>query len=436
MPLKTQAELEDLMNDPVKFADHLSGVIAEQFGAALGPQVRTLVDSQVGEYTKAQDVRLKELVDAQVLEILNRKSVNRLPQTPAQRVAGYSPHAPGAVLDGQFKSFGELAIAIHGTNRGMIDARLKALNEGAGADGGFLVPEEFRAQLMMLALQESYIRARAMVLPMPRGNLSFPVIKDTSHVTNVFGGVVANWQAEAGDISTGESEPTFAQARLVAKKLTGYTIASNELLNDSAVGVEALLMQLFPEAIRYFEEEAFINGTGGGQPNGILNASCKVSVAKQTGQAAATVVYENITTMYPRMLPSSVNRAIWLYNPEVFPQLATMAINVGTGGSAVWISNIVGGPPATIMGRPAYPTEHCQALGTEGDLMFVDPAYYMIGDTQGLAVASSPHVKFVTDQTVWKFVERLDGRPWLESALTPRYGSNTISPIVTLATRS
>jgi len=251
----------------------------------------------------------------------------------------------------------------------------------------------------------------------------------------VFGGIIAKWEAEAGDISANATQPTFSQVGLLAKKLTGYTVADNELLNDSAIALEALLMVLFPEAIRYHEEEAFINGNGAGQPHGIVAANCTVTQDAEGGQAAATVEYKNIVNMYSRMLPSSVNRAFWLYNPEVFPQLATMALNVGTGGSAVWISNAVGGPPTTIFGRPAYPSEHCAALGTKGDIMFIDPTYYVIGDTQELSVASSMHANFENDQIVWRFIERLDGRPWLESPLTPKYGTATVSPFVVLATR-
>ena len=61
---------------------------------------------------------------------------------------------------------------------------------------------------------------------------------------------------------------------------------------------------------------------------------------------------------------------------------------------------------------------------------------YRFGDRQALTVSRSEHVNFTTDEQVWKFVQRVDGRPWLTSALTPRNGSTTISPFVNLATRS
>ena len=195
---------------------------------------------------------------------------------------------------------------------------------------------------------------------------------------------------------------------------------------------EALLLRLFPSALAYFEDDAFINGVGGGQPVGILKADALVTVAKETGQASGTIVTENIDKMYSRMLPSSRGRAVWLAHPDTLPQIVSMTRSVGTGGSAVMMNNMAGAAPASIYGRPLILTEKCQTLGTAG----VDFGYYVIGDRQSLSMAASPHVRFQNDETVWRFTQRVDGRPWLESALTPRNGSNTLSPFVNLATRS
>ena len=52
-----------------------------------------------------------------------------------------------------------------------------------------------------------------------------------------------------------------------------------------------------------------------------------------------------------------------------------------------------------------------------------------------MTAESSPHFKFSTDITAYRFIERIDGRPWLTSAITPRKGSNTLSPFVKIAAR-
>jgi len=354
---------------------------------------------------------------------------------PSQRLPMSEEDAKAKEGNGKFKSFGEFAKSIHDKSIGNNnDVRLKALNEGSGEAGGFLVPEEFRAELLSLALEEAVVRPRATVIPMASNTIKIPRIKDTSHASNVHGGVTANWTEEAGSYTA--SEPDFAQFQLTAKKLTGYTQASDELVQDSAIALESLLINLFGSAIRHFEEKAFIGGTGAGDPEGILNSDALISVAKETGQTATTVVYENIIKMYTRMLPSSHNKAVWICHPDVLGQLMQMALNVGTGGSAIWVNNAVDSVPMTIFGRPVLLTEHAKTLGTVGDIYYADLSYYYIGDRNGLSIASSPHYRFANGETVWRFTERLDGGMILDSAITPENGSNTTSPIVALATRS
>src|SRR5205085_951740 len=84
------------------------------------------------------------------------------------------------------------------------------------------------------------------------------------------GGVVANWVAEAGTLT--ETEPTFRMMELVAHKLAGYTLASTEQMDDSAIGLEQLLKTLFAKAINWYEDYAFLRGNGVGKPLGIQNS--------------------------------------------------------------------------------------------------------------------------------------------------------------------
>jgi HK97 family phage major capsid protein len=140
--------------------------------------------------------------------------------------------------------------------------------------------------------------------------------------------------------------------------------------------------------------------------------------------------------MFARMLPGSLNRAVWVVPPDSFPQLATMSLSVGTGGSAIWLNNGVSGPPATILGRPVIISEKVPKVGDAKDISFVDFGFYLLGDRQVMSAMSSPHYKFGEDETAYRIIERCDGRPWLNSAITPKNGGDTLSPIVTLAERA
>jgi HK97 family phage major capsid protein len=93
-------------------------------------------------------------------------------------------------------------------------------------------------------------------------------------------------------------------------------------------------------------------------------------------------------------------------------------------------------PPVSILGRPVFFTEKTPALGTTGDISFVDFGYYLVGDRQMMQSMSSEHYKFQNDKTAFRVIERLDGRPWIQSAITPHNNSsNTLTPFVQLASR-
>ena len=200
-----------------------------------------------------------------------------------------------------------------------------------------------------------------------------------------------------------------------------------------------MLTMMFGKSIAWQMEEDFINGTGAGMALGILNAPCLVEAAKVTDQAATTIVTENILAMYSRMHPSSLGNAIWHANNDTFEQLSTLTLNVGTGGSAVGLVRAIETAPyMSILGRPLFLTEHCQTLGTAGDILFADWSQYLIGGRAGnsaVQVASSIHLKFDYDITSFRFVMRYDGQPWWPSALTPAHSSSTLSPFIALAAR-
>jgi HK97 family phage major capsid protein len=309
------------------------------------------------------------------------------------------------------------------------DARLKSgLSEGTDSVGGFTVPEGFSNQILMTAVESSVIRPHgATILKMSSDTLKVPKIKDTSHEagSGVHGGLIAYWTEEAGTKTV--EEPTFGQVNLIAKKLTGYTYASDELLSDSALPLDTLIIKAFGETLSWYEDEAFINGSGVGEPLGILNSGATISSARAT---ASQVELADIANMWSRLYPSSVNRAVWLCNPSVLAQIAQLATT-----SLTWLQldqGVAKPLPMTLMGRPIYMTEKLPALGTAADLMLVDLSYYLIGDRQRLTVKASEHVRFTTDETAFRFVQRVDGQPWVDSVFTPKNGS-TLSPFIALA---
>lgn len=367
---------------------------------------------------------------------------SHVPGMTKQKSSVYNPKAMGAPLDKDWDDIGDFLKAIWHKNSSL-DAKTtakirqsqNAFTSGVPADGGFLIPEVLRSELLKVTLEKAIVRSRARVIPMDTLRVPFPSIDSTSNVSSVYGGIVGYWTQEGAALTA--SQAKFSRVVLDAKKLTGYCEVPNELLSDSLPSFQAFIDEVFPEALAFYEDVAFLTGTGVGEPLGVLNANNEAIVVqtKQSLQAIDTIVWENLVKMYARMLPSSLDRAVWIASPGTFPELATMALSVGTGGGPVWLNNGVVGPPMTILGRPVIFTEKAPLIGDQGDISFIDFGMYLIGDRQAMSASSSSEFKFGNDMTAYRIIQRLDGLPWLQSAITPKNNGDTLSPFVQLQAR-
>lgn len=363
------------------------------------------------------------------------------------------PDIEKAEKENKFKSFGDFLTSIRRFrfNRDL-DPRLAFINEegklektaghmeiGEDSQGGFLVPEVYRADLQMIALENAVVRPNGptVIPPIKTDSVKIPYVNDTTHASTVFGGVLAYWTAEAA--SKDASKPTFGQMELTPHKLAGITYTSNELLADSAIALEPLIKRMFGSAWGYYEDDAFINGTGVGQPLGILNCNCLKTVFRNT---VNRVFFEDLREMYACMLGPSHPYAVWVVNPGVLPDLIGMISGDAAPAAAshpIWISREMGATkpiPGAIFGRPFFISEKMPSLGTQGDIGYFDMRYYFIFDRQPLTIDVSTHVAFTTDETCWRFVLRVAGQCWPAATLTPRNAAapvTTQSPFVVLA---
>jgi HK97 family phage major capsid protein/HK97 family phage prohead protease len=342
----------------------------------------------------------------------------------------------------EFRSAGEFfqAVMLAGMPGGEVDPRLTraatGLNEAVGSQGGFLLQDQYRDEIWEKVYITGAIIPRCAEQNMKSNSLKIPYVDETSRATGSrHGGVRAYWVDEAGEKTA--SKPKFGRMELNLKKCVVLIYATDELLDD-AQALEAYIKRVAPDEIAFTIEDAIINGTGAGQPLGIINSNCMVSVGAETGQAATTFLYENAVKMWSRMYGASRKNAVWLINQDVEPQLYSMSLAVGTGGSPVFLPG--GGasdaPYASLFGRPVIPVEYCPTLGTTGDVILADFNQYVLA-RKALQTAMSIHVRFIYDESVFRFVVRVDGQPAWSSALTPyKGGSNTQSPFVKLDSRT
>ena len=355
---------------------------------------------------------------------------------------------PNAVKD-QFRGFGDFITAViqAGSPGGRTDPRLMqhratGLGELVPSEGGFLVGTDTTDEILKRAYETGQVasKCRKFTVGANANGLKINAIDETSRATGSrWGGVQGYWLAEAGTKLA--TKPKFRQIELTLKKLIGLCYLTDELLQD-VTAMESIVRQAFAEEIAFLLDDAVINGPGAGTPLGIMNSASLITVAKETSQAAKTVVPRNIWNMYARLWVRSRSSAVWFINQDVEPSLNAMALQDAqtspAWGVPVYLppGGMSAAPYGTLLGRPVIPIEQCQTLGTAGDIILADMSQYVMIDKGAMQQASSIHVRFIYDESCIRFVYRCDGQPAWNAALTPYKGTNTVSPFIDLIVRS
>lgn len=307
---------------------------------------------------------------------------------------------------------------------------VRAMGESVGSEGGFLVPGEQAARIHAVSLENEIVQPRCYVQPMKSNTIKIPAMSIGNHSTALFGGFTASYKAEAGTIA--ENSPKARAMELNAKKLTGLIRFSAELNADTGGGMQQI-EQLCGKGLAWYRDKAFLKGSGAGEPLGILASPCLVEVAKESGQGK-TICYENLTKMMSRLFAGSFNNSVWVCHQSTIPQLLSLSIAVGTGGSYIPVLTR-GAAGFEILTRPVLFTEKTAVLGDKGDIMLCDFSQYVVGLTGEMRFDTSIHVQFTTDELLSRIIERHDGQPLWDSALTLADGTTTVSPFVCLAAR-
>jgi HK97 family phage major capsid protein len=343
-----------------------------------------------------------------------------------------------------FKNFAEQLKAVKNVaTSGIMDERLNRLNneymnaplganEGLPEEGGFAVQTDFSGMMMDTAAKSGNILPLVDKYEVGAGSngVKWVDIDETSVASTVFGGVQVYWAAEAGTATA--TKPKLKEMKMELEKLLGFAYATYELDQDSNF-ISQLYTRAFTAAIQRELEACIISKIGAGIPQSILNSGALVSIAKEGGQAADTVLWENIVKMYNRALDKS--KAVWLVNPDVQEQLDFLTYPIGVGGVPVYLPASSVGSIASLKGRPIIETDHCSAVGDKGDIIFGDLSQYMLITKGGIQADTSMHVQFLTAENCFRFIFRANGMTKKNKALTIKNSANQRSSFVTLDAR-
>ncbi len=429
---------------------HKAGTILEVDATTLGEILEAKAGSEYDEAAElelakknkeaheALQASIKEAVEGAIKAIpYNEKGINII--VNSQETANKEGRP--------FKSFAEQLAVVKASSgeRAPVDERLLAvkaasgMNEAVDSDGGFLVQDDFKADLWQLQHETGKLQAKCETIPISgnSNSLRWNALDETSRVDGSRRGGIRVYRAHEAALKTA-STAKIKQREIRLEKMIGLFPTTDELLQDTTA-LAAMVSGWFGDEFGFKTDDEIINGTGAGECLGILNAGCTVSVAAETAQTAATIVAANIEKMYSRMYGPSKPKAVWYINTSIWPQLFALQHTVGTGGMPVFLppGGLSASPYGMLLGRPIMEIEQAAALGTVGDIIFADLSQYRMVEKGGLAADSSIHVQFLYDETVFRFVMRKNGAPTWEKALTPYKGgsSATTSPFVTLATR-
>lgn len=296
-------------------------------------------------------------------------------------------------------------------------------------DGGFAVPPEYAATIdkVMDGADDSLVR---FVEERPTGSNRFEQPIDEEKPWT--GGISVSWDGE-GSAATAQ-KPKLAKLEIPIHKVRGLVALTDELLEDGPA-IQSMLTTSVAEAMLYALNNVIVNGDGVVQPLGIMNSASKIEVAKKAGQAADTIVADNITAMWARLHQSARASAVWLINQDLEAQLPLMTI----GNQPVYLppGGLTSQPFGTIFGRPVVLSEEMKQLGDAGDIALFGGKSYLLMRRRGATLSSSMHFAFDQDLQSIKVVARYGGASKWRKALARKNGSaNTLSNIVTLAERA
>lgn len=353
--------------------------------------------------------------------------------------------APGAILDSQpwAKTWATYLRAVFDPHDASVRQYIaNVMTERIPAEGGFLVPELLRSQVMSY-MTPAIVRSRATVLPMTSLRMPVPILDNPSQnsAAQALGGLTFALTEEGAAIAS--STPGFGRVVLEAWKVAAYFTAPNELADDSPAFGD-FLSRIIAQGLAWYEDDLFIGNTsnGVGRPQGLIYAPCAYQVTRTGG----TFVFADIVAMFKGLHPASKQHGLtsgqtdvaWLVSASALDSLLEVYLAVGSPTTQAvtppaWLTMGDGDQIApSLLGLPLIVTDHQPAVGTVGDVILADLRHYLVGDRQTMTVErSAAGGGFISDTSNFRIRVRVDGRYWIQSSVTTEAGQ-TVSPVVVL----
>jgi HK97 family phage major capsid protein len=394
--------------------------------AAKITEARAMLDAQETRADKKMTAEENTAYEALDAEITRRQEEIAREARMQELEAATSKPVDGPEGTHEYRSFGEYFGDVIAAAQGRKPSRLqeRTTQMGNNAAAGYLVPPQFLKDIFAIEQGDAVVRPRAMHMPAPSSSPDAPVIipaLDQSGSKGVRSGVTVNWVGEV-DTRPQSADPTWRQIETKPNEVSAWLGVSRKMLDNSS-DIAPWLQKLLRNAIIAAEEQAFLTGDGTGKPTGMLGHASNVLINRQATNA---ISYTDVVNMYARGLTQN---GFWIANRTVLPTLMKMKDDAG---NLIWQANARTDGPVPLIGRPVLWNEFSPALGSRGDIMYVDLDYYVVRDGSPLAIMVDPYTglnnAIVKIYAFWN----VDGKPMLTTPLQQENGATTVSPFVTL----
>jgi len=363
---ETPEVTEDTTTEEEEAVEEKIDEVAEKIVASLGIDK---IHAKLDELSKAKETPTPKVSALLDLETLMQKDVKSM--TTREKIVGFF--------------------------QGMVQSNhavLKALSEGTSADGGYLFPDEFRAEIIRdMAENIHRMRQEVTVIPMRRDVMNIPTLASRPQVT---------WTDENAVKSTTTAH--FGQVTLTVKKMAAILYASDELIEDSTeVNIVNFIIGLFSETIGEEEDRVVWRGNGTTEPTGIVTAQAAGNISGRTNSGNLSI--DNMLDLL-HDLPQKYhpNAKIYIHRNNILELRKLKDSN----SRYYWSEPVSAGLLPTFMGYPVVETNEL----SEAQIYFGDlRKAYWLGDRQKMTVKVSQDTEtaFTKDQTAIRVVSRIAG---------------------------
>jgi HK97 family phage major capsid protein len=218
----------------------------------------------------------------------------------------------------------------------------KALSVGSDPDGGYLVTPTLSQQISKYVLEISPMRQLASVEEISSDSLDIIIDNDSA---------AGDWVAETATRSD-TTTPQMQKKSIVAYELYAQPKATQKLVDDSAIDIEAWLAEKIGDIFASKENTAFISGDGSGKPKGILAYAAGTSygqVQQLTSGTSAAVTADGLVKLYYGLKSEYAKNATFLMNLSVAQAVRLLK---DTTGQYIWQPGLALGTPDTLIGVP------------------------------------------------------------------------------------